>query len=107
MQKLKIKCNDTVVVTSGNQKGKTGKVLQVLSEQNRVLVEKVNLVKRQVKPQGDQPGGTVEKEASLHISNVALWNAQESRPMKVGFKTLDDGRKVRIDKKTGDTIDNA
>ena len=106
MQKLKIKCNDTVVVTSGNQKGKTGKVLSVSAEQNRVLVEKVNLVKRQVKPTGDRPGGTVEKEASIHISNVALWNATDGRKVKVGWKSV-DGSKVRIDKKTGDSIDRA
>lgn len=107
MPSMKIKRDDVVVVTAGKNKGRTGRVLRVLTKDQRVLVERVNLVKRQVKPQGDRPGGTVEKEAPLHISNVALWNTQESRPVKVGFKTLDDGRKVRIDKKTGDPIDNA
>jgi large subunit ribosomal protein L24 len=88
----------------------TGKVLQVLRERERVLVEKVNLVTRHIKPRGDQPGGTVEKEASLHISNVALYNTEEGRAMKVGWKVVEDGdasRKVRFDKKTGTIIDQA
>lgn len=106
MASMKIKRDDVVVVTAGKNKGRTGRVLRVLPDDGRVVVERVNLVKRQVKPQGDRPGGTIEKEASLHISNVALWNAQESRPVKVGFKTLEDGRKVRVDKKTGAIIDN-
>ncbi|MCK6505438.1 50S ribosomal protein L24 [Myxococcota bacterium] len=106
MASMKIKRDDVVVVTAGKNKGRTGRVLRVLPEDGRVVVERVNLVKRQVKPQGDRPGGTIEKEASLHISNVALWNSQESRPVKVGFKTLEDGRKVRVDKKTGAIIDN-
>ncbi len=107
MASMKIKRDDVVVVTAGKNKGQTGRVLRVLTAKDRVLVERVNLVKRQVKPQGDRPGGTMEKEAPIHISNVALWNAAEGRPMKVGFKVLDDGRKVRVDRKTGDIIDNA
>jgi len=106
MLSKKIKRDDVVVVVAGKNKGRTGRVLRVLPT-GRVIVERVNLVKRQVKPQGERPGGTIEKEASLHISNVALWNAHEARPIKVGFKILDDGRKVRVDKKTGDQIDNA
>ena len=70
MAKYKIKKDDTVVIIAGNHKGATGKVLQVLTDENRVIVEKVNLVKRQVKPVGDRAGGTLEKEASIHISNV-------------------------------------
>lgn len=107
MASMKIKRDDVVVVTAGKNKGRTGRVLRVLPQDDRVIVERVNLVKRQVKPQGDRPGGTIEKEASLHVSNVALWNAQENRAVKVGFKTLEDGRKVRVDKKTGAIIDNA
>ncbi|MDG1481862.1 MAG: 50S ribosomal protein L24 [Myxococcota bacterium] len=110
MKKFKIKCDDLVVVTAGKHKGKTGKVLQILRERDRVLVEKVNLVTRHVKPRGDQPGGTVEKEASLHISNVALFNAEEGRAVKIGWKFIEDGdtrRKVRFDKKTGAIIDQA
>jgi large subunit ribosomal protein L24 len=69
------------------------------------VVEKVNLVKRHVRPQGDRPGGTVEKEAPLHISNVALLDQETGKPMKVGRKYLDDGRKVRFNRKTGAVID--
>ncbi|MCB9777347.1 MAG: 50S ribosomal protein L24 [Alphaproteobacteria bacterium] len=106
MASSKIKRDDLVVVTAGKHKGRTGRVLRVITDKDRVVVERVNLVKRQVRPTQDRPGGTIEKEAPLHISNVALWNADEKRPVKVGFKFLDDGRKVRFDKKTGDVIDN-
>ena len=107
MAKNKIKKDDTVVITAGNHKGATGKVLQVLTDENRVIVEKVNLVKRQVKPAGDRAGGTLEKEASIHISNVALWNADDSRKMKAAWKLNDDGSKLRVDRKTGAPIDAA
>ncbi len=107
MAKYKIKKDDTVVVTAGNHKGATGRVLQVLTDEDRVLVEKVNLVKRQVKPVGERMGGTLEKEASIHISNVALWNADDSRKMKAAWKINDDGSKLRVDRKTGAPIDAA
>jgi large subunit ribosomal protein L24 len=107
MAKYKIKKDDTVVIIAGNHKGATGKVLQVLTDENRVIVEKVNLVKRQVKPVGDRAGGTLEKEASIHISNVALWSADESRKMKAAWKLNDDGSKLRVDRKTGAPIDAA
>ena len=105
MKKFKIKRNDTVIVVAGKHKGSTGKVLNVLRDRDRVVVEKVNLVQRHVKPRGDQPGGTVEKEAPIHISNVALYNSAEGRKVKVGWRVLEDGRKVRYDKKTNAVID--
>ena len=105
MVKFKIKRDDTVVVVAGKHKGKTGRVLRVLRERERVVVERINMVKRHVRPQGDRPGGIVEKEAPIHISNVALWNAAESRAVRVGWKVLDDGRKVRFDKKTGAIVE--
>jgi large subunit ribosomal protein L24 len=107
MGKYKIKKDDMVVVTAGNHKGATGKVLQVLTDDARVLVEKVNLVQRQVKPTGDRAGGTLEKEASIHISNVALWNVDDSRKLKAAWKLNDDGSKLRVDRKTGAPIDAA
>lgn len=107
MSKLKIRRDDMVVVTTGRNKGQVGKILRVLPDQGRVIVEKINLVKRHIKPQGDRPGGVVEKEASIHVSNVALWNAAEGRPVKVGWKILADGTKVRIDRKSGVEIDKA
>lgn len=103
--KFKIKRDDTVIVTAGKHKGRTGKVLKVLPEKSRVIVEKVNLVKRHVRPQGDRPGGTIEKEASLHISNVALYDAETGGPVRVGWKYLEDGRKVRFNRKTGAVVD--
>ena len=105
MASKRIKRDDVVVVTAGRNKGATGRVIAVLRDRDRVIVEKVNLVKRQVKPTAERQGGTIEKEASIHLSNVSLWNAKEGRAMKVGFKVLEDGRKVRFDRKTGDVID--
>lgn len=105
MPKFKIKRDDVVVVTAGKHKGRTGKVLRVLPDVSRIVVEKVNLVKRHVRPQGERPGGTVEKEAPLHISNVALLDKESGKGFKVGRKYLDDGRKVRFNRKTGAVID--
>jgi large subunit ribosomal protein L24 len=105
MSKAKIKRDDIVVLIAGKHKGATGRVLRVLRDKDRIVVERVNMVKRQVKPSGDRPGGTVEKEAPVHVSNVALWNAEEGRRMKAAWSVLADGRKVRVDKKTGTQID--
>ena len=104
MPKFKIRKDDTVVVTAGKHRGRTGRVLQVLPAKERVLIEKVNVVRRNVKPQGGRPGGVVQKEASIHISNVALWDEATGRARKVGWKTDDDGNKVRFDKRTGQVI---
>ena len=105
MNKFKIRRDDTVIVTTGKNKGATGKVLKIIRDESKLIVEKVNLVQRHVKPKGDQPGGTVEKEAPIHISNVALWDATENRKVRVGWRVLDDGTKKRFDKKTGQVID--
>lgn len=104
MAKFKLKRGDTVVVIAGKDKGKTGRILKVLPDKGRVLVEGVNMVKRHQKPVGEQPGQILNKEAALHISNVALWNQSEQRRVKVGFSRTDDGKKVRIDKKTGASV---
>ena len=97
MVKLKIKKGDKVVVIAGKDKGKTGEVL-------RVLVQGVNMVKRHTRPAMGQPGGIVEKEAMLHISNVAHIDPKSDKPTRVGFKTL-DGRKVRFARKSGEVLD--
>jgi len=102
--KLKVRRDDTVVVISGKHKGKVGKIVRVLPEDGRVVVEGVALVKRHTKAQGQQAGSIVEKEAAIHVSNVALWNANEGRRVKVGFKVEEDGTKVRVDRKTGATV---
>ncbi|MDO9280381.1 MAG: 50S ribosomal protein L24 [Pseudomonadota bacterium] len=102
--KLKIRRDDSVVVIAGKNKGKVGKVLRVLPEDNRLVVEGVAMVKRHVKAQGQQAGSIVEKEAAIDVSNVALWNATEGRRVKVGYKVQEDGTKVRVDRKTGATV---
>ena len=109
MKKFKIRKDDLVVVLAGKHKKTkqnvvTGRVRQVLKDSDRVIIENVNLVTRQVKPSATSQGGTVRKEASIHISNVALWDKDEQRPIKVGWR-VEDGKKVRFDKKTGNSID--
>jgi large subunit ribosomal protein L24 len=103
--KFKIKREDEVVVTTGRDKGKTGRVLRVLRDQNRAVVEGVNVVKRATKPSRDTPGGIIEKEASVHLSNLALADPKDGQPTKVGYKFLEDGRKVRFAKRSGEVID--
>jgi len=103
--KFKIRKNDVVMVTTGKNRGATGRVLSVLTDKGHVVVEKVNVVQRHIKPQGGRPGGTVQKEASIHISNVALWDEAAQRTRRVGWKVLEDGRKVRVDKHSGQVID--
>lgn len=106
MAKYKIQNDDTVIVTAGKHKGATGRVIDVFTDDGKVLIEKVNLVTRQVKPQGGRVGGTIEKEAAIHISNVSLYNAEEGRKVKAAWGVV-DGKKVRVDRKTGNAITNA
>ena len=100
----KIKKGDKVVVISGSDKGKTGEVLKVLTEESRVVVQGVKMVKRHTRPSGASQGGIVEKEAAIHVSNVAHVDPQSSKPTRVGFKIV-DGSKVRVAKRSGETID--
>jgi large subunit ribosomal protein L24 len=93
------------VVTTGRNKGKTGEVLRVLRDADRVLVQGINMVKRHTAPSQASPGGIIEKEASLHISNVAHIDPKTSEPTRVGYKVIDDGRKVRYAKRSGEIID--
>jgi large subunit ribosomal protein L24 len=102
--KFRIKRDDTVKVIAGAHKGETGRVVRVIPETGRVVVEGVNLVKRHQKPVGERPGGIVQKEASIHISNVALFDAAQGRTVKVGFKTDEAGTKIRVDRKTGNPV---
>jgi large subunit ribosomal protein L24 len=103
--KFKIRKGDKVVVISGRDKGKTGEVLRVLREESRVLVQGINMVKRHTKPSPATPGGIVDKEAPLHISNVAHVDPKTQKPTRVGFKVLEGGRKVRVARRSGETID--
>ena len=105
MGKLHIKKNDTVVVLAGEDKGKTGKVLKVLVEKNRALVEGVNMVSKSTKPSAQNPqGGIVKQEAPIHISNLSLDDPKSGKATRVGIKVTEDGKKVRIAKKSGEEI---
>ena len=104
----RLKKDDTVMVIAGRERGKTGKVLRVLAEKDRVVVERVNLVKRHSKPRGvQQPGGIVEKEASLHLSNVLPICPRCNKPTRVGHRRLDSGQGLRVCRRCGETMDNA
>ena len=105
MGKLHIKKNDTVVVLAGEDKGKTGKVLKVLVEKNRALVEGVNMVSKSTKPSAKNPqGGIFKQEAPIHISNLSLVDPKSGKATRVGIKVTEDGKKVRIAKKSGEEI---
>jgi large subunit ribosomal protein L24 len=102
----KIRKGDNVVVIAGKDRGRRGSVLERVDDEH-VIVEGVNKVKRHTKPNPmrNQPGGILEKEMPLHVSNVALFNGQTQKPDRVGFKILEDGRKVRIFRSTGEMVD--
>jgi large subunit ribosomal protein L24 len=101
---LKIKKGDKVVVISGSDKGKTGEVLRSIPSENRVVVQGVNLVKRHTRASATSQGGIIEKEATIHVSNVSHVDPKDNKPTRVGFKLVDD-RKVRIAKRSGEQLD--
>jgi large subunit ribosomal protein L24 len=105
MIKLKIKKGDKVVVISGRDKGKSGEVLRVMPKEQRLLVQGVHMIKRHTRPSAGNPGGIVEKEGTIHVSNVAHIDPKSNRPTRVGYKTLEDGRKVRFAKRSGEVLD--
>ena len=105
MPKLKIKKGDNVVVITGRDKGKTGEVLRVFPAELRAIVQGVNLAKRHTRPRMGDPGGIVEKELTIHISNIAHIDPQSKKPTRVGFRLLGDGRKVRFARRSGEVID--
>jgi large subunit ribosomal protein L24 len=101
----KIKKGDKVVVITGKDKGKKGAVLAVYPKENRALVQGVNIMKRHTKPSQTTTGGIVSREARIDLSNLAIEDPKTGKPTRVGFKTLDDGRKVRVAKASGEMID--
>jgi large subunit ribosomal protein L24 len=105
--KLSVRKNDEVLVISGRDSGKRGRVLRVLPEKARVLVEGVNVIKRHTKPnpQKNVKGGIVEREAPIHASNVMLVDPDTSKRTRVGHRTLEDGRRVRVSRRSGGVID--
>ncbi len=102
----KIKKGDKVVILSGRDKGKEGEVTSILTNTGRVIVQGANMVKRHTKASQSSPGGIIEKEASMDISNVAHVDPKDGKATRVGFKALDDGKKVRFSKRSGEVIDN-
>ncbi|WP_028878491.1 50S ribosomal protein L24 [Terasakiella pusilla] len=102
----KIKKGDSVIVLTGKDKGKTGEVLSVKPAEAKAVVQGINLVKRHTKPTQFQAGGIVEKEAAIAISNIAVVDPKEGKATRVGFKTLEDGKKVRYAKLSGEVIDS-
>ncbi len=105
MAKLKIRKGDHVVLLTGKDKGKGGEVLKVMPKENRALVHGVNMIKRHQKQSAQQAGGIITREATVHISNLALEDPKDGKPTKVGYKTLKDGRKVRFARRSGEVID--
>ena len=102
----RIRTGDSSVVLTGKDRGKSGKVRQILPKEGRVIVEGVNIVKRHTKARGPgQPGGIIEKEATIHISNLAHIDPASQKPTRVGYKFLDDGRKVRVARRSGEVLD--
>ena len=101
----KIKKGDRVVVTAGRDKGKRGEVRQVMPEESRAIVAGVNLVRRHTRQTAQTEGGIISKELTIHLSNLAILDPKTGKPTRVGFKILDDGRKVRVAKGSGDLID--
>ena len=101
----KIKKGDNVVVLTGRDKGRSGEVVQVMPKDDKALVRGVNMVKRHQRQSMNQEGGIISKEAPLHLSNIALADPKDGKPTRVGFRILDDGRKVRFAKRSGDLID--
>jgi large subunit ribosomal protein L24 len=105
MPKLKIKKGDNVVVISGRDKGKQGEVLRVFPTEARLVVQGVHVARRHTRQRMGDPGGIVEKELTIHVSNVAHIDPTSGKPTRVGYKTLEDGRKVRVARRSGEVID--
>ena len=103
---MQIRKNDSVMVISGRERGKTGKVLRVLPKKAAVVIERVNMVKRHSRPRGpQQPGGIVEKEASVRVANIMMMCDKCNAPVRVGRKILADGKRIRICRRCGEALD--
>jgi large subunit ribosomal protein L24 len=108
MAQAHVRKGDTVVVIAGKERGKRGKVLRVLPAEGRVIVERLNMMKKHQKPtQKLRQGGSIEREAPLHLSNVMLLDPRNDKPTRVGVRQLADGKKARIARKSGEIIDKA
>jgi large subunit ribosomal protein L24 len=101
---MKIKQGDQIIVISGKEKGKTGKVMRTIAEKSRVVIEGLNMRKKHIKKSNNQPGEIVTFEASMHVSNVALVDPKTKKATRVGYKYLDSGKKTRVAKKSGQEL---
>lgn len=104
MASLKIKKGDNVVVITGRDKGKRGEVVEVRPKENRAIVRGVNVVRRHQRQTAQQEGGIISKEAAIQISNLAIEDPKDGKPTRVGFRVLEDGKKVRFAKRSGEII---
>jgi large subunit ribosomal protein L24 len=103
-----VRKGDTVVVVAGKERGKKGKVLRVIPEKGRVVVERINMIKKHQKPtQKIRQGGIIEREGAIHLSNVMLVDPSGGKPTRVGMKVLSDGKKVRVARRSGEMLDKA
>jgi len=103
-----VRKGDTVIVVAGKERGKKGKVLRVIPEKGRVVVERLNMIKKHQKPtQKIRQGGIIEREGSIHLSNVMLVDPNSDKPTRVGMKALSDGKKVRVARRSGEMLDKA
>ena len=103
-----VRKGDTVMVVAGKERGKKGKVLRVIPEKGRVVVERLNLIKKHQKPtQKVRQGGIIEREGSIHLSNVMLIDPNSDKPTRIGMKALSDGKKVRVARRSGEMLDKA
>jgi large subunit ribosomal protein L24 len=103
-----VRKGDTVVVVAGKERGKKGKVLRVIPEKARVVVERINMIKKHQRPtQKVRQGGIIEREGSIHLSNVMLVDPGSDKPTRVGMRALSDGKKVRVAKRSGEMLDKA
>ena len=102
--KMKIKKGDQVIILTGKDKGKKGEVLRAIPTESRVVVSGVNVMKKHTKPTQFSAGGIEDKELSIHVSNVALADPKSGKATRIGYKTLNDGKKVRVAKKSGETL---
>ena len=101
-----LKKNDLVMVVSGKERGKSGRILRVFPQKNRIIIEKINFIKKHTRPSGQtKQGGIIEREAPVHISNVMVICEKCNLPVRVGKKILDDGKKVRMCRKCGEILD--
>jgi len=103
-----VRKGDTVVVVAGKERGKRGRVLRVIPDKNRVVVERINMIKKHQRPtQKLRQGGIIEREGAIHLSNVMLVDPTSSKPTRIGMRALADGKKVRVARKSGEIIDKA